>query len=268
MKDVVIGSVAGVSAVLLMWIMRPALAPAPGPAAAPPIKEVPVWEQTMAEELATPYLPPTTRRVDPVRQRLDRPIPRLNVTRMPLDKVLDRVADASGVNLHVHWRALEAAGIPSDLPVTLNLQELAASQVLTRVLKEVGGGNIALKYRIEEGVVEVSTADDVSRHEVTRIYDVRDIIEDVLARDRRLHGPARTQTEDGVVGLLMEVLKESVEPSVFDGPPIARYFGGRLVVTRPPEMQDQVLGVLTALRQGNEGRGYPIPQDRTSKDQR
>jgi hypothetical protein len=222
----------------------------------------------MAEELAKPYLPPTTRPLDPVRQRLDQVIPGVNVTKMPLSKVLEYIGEASGVNLHVDWGALEAAGIAPDTPVTLNLQQLPASQVLTRVLRDVGGGNILLRYRIEDGIVDVSTADDLSRHQVARVYHVRDLIEDALARDRRLNEAAAKKTEDDAVNELMKFLAEAVEPLTWDGPPIAHYFGGRLIVTRAPEQQDEVLGVLTALRRGGmSGGAFQLPRGRSSKNQ-
>lgn len=245
MRDVVIGSVAGVSAVLLMWGLRPV--PVPAPAAAP-VRELPTGERAIVEELARPHLPPTTRQVDPVRRRLDRVIAGVDVSKMPLSKVLAHVGEASGVNLHVNWRALEAAGIEANTPVTLKLQQLPAIQLLRRVLEDAGGGNIELAYRVEDGVVEVSTAEDLSRHTVTRVYDVRDLVDDALARDRRLNGAAAKRTEAAVADELMILLKESVEPLTWDGPPFARYFGGRLIVTWPPEKHDEAQGMLAALR--------------------
>jgi hypothetical protein len=80
------------------------------------------------------------------------------------------------------------------------------------------------------------------------VYDVRDLIEDALTRDRRLNGAAAKKTEDDAVNELMKLLADAVEPLTWDGPPIAHYFSGRLIVTRAPEQQDQVLGVLAALR--------------------
>jgi hypothetical protein len=245
MREVVIGSVAGVSAVLLTWVLRPA--PAPGRGAAV-VRELQAGDRAMIEELAQPYLPPTTRLVDPARRRLDRVVPGVDVTKMPLTKVLGYVGEASGVNLHVNWRALEAAGIEANEPVTLKVQNVPAVQLLKRVLADAGGGNIMLTYRVEEGVVEVSTAEDLSRHTVTRVYDVRDLIDDALARDRRLNGAAAKRTEAAVADELMLLIKESVEPLTWDGPPFVRYFGGRLIVTWPPEQQDAAQGILTALR--------------------
>jgi hypothetical protein len=107
-----------------------------------------------------------------------------------------------------------------------------------------------LGYRIDEGVVEVSTAEELSRHTVTRVYDVRDIVDDVLARDRRLNGAGAKKTEDDVVNEMMNAVKDAVEGMTWDGPPFGNYFAGRLIVTRAPEVQDRVTGVLSAMRRG------------------
>jgi hypothetical protein len=242
-----VGGAGGVVAALLVWMMRPMYAPGP---TALGLRELPAGASATADERAAPYLPPATRPDEHVRGQLDQVIAGVSVTNAPLDQVLADLARASGVNVHVHWRALEAAGIAADMPVTLNLRQLPASRVLTHVLEEAGGGNVALRYRIEQGVVEVSTAEELSTYTVTRIYDVRDLIEDVLARDRRLNGAGAKKTEEDAVNETVNMLREAVEPGTWDGPPLAHHFAGHLIVTRSPEVQDKLLGVLTALRRG------------------
>src|SRR5213075_3147633 len=78
-----------------------------------------------------------------------------------------------------NWRALEAAGINKDAPVTARLKDVRFSKALNTILSDVGGGNIKLTYTIDEGVITVSTADDLAKNVVTRVFDICDLLVEV-----------------------------------------------------------------------------------------
>jgi len=250
MRDVMIGLVAGAAAIVLMSVLRPAGAFAPTSAAPtePAVREVTSDRAAVAEALGADDRSRATRAVDEaVRKKLAAPIPAVAHVNAPLDKVLDSWASAAGVNLHVQWRALEAAGINKDAPITINLRGVAAEQVLRRVLEDVGGGNIKLEYRVDEGVVDVSTAEEMAHYRVTRIYDVRDLLVASLAQDRKLHGTGAEQTDQDVAVALVTMIEQSIGPT-WDGPQTIGYFAGRLIVNKPQAEQDRILQLLTALR--------------------
>src|SRR5262249_44108318 len=87
--------------------------------------------------------------------------------------------DVSSANIFVNWRALEAAGIDKNAPVTARLRDVKFSKALETILRDVGGGTVRLGYTIDEGVISISTEEDLASNVVTRVYDIRDLIVNV-----------------------------------------------------------------------------------------
>jgi hypothetical protein len=249
-RDVVIGTVTGVSAVIAMtvWSPRPGSgAPLQSP---PPVREVAGYVSPMGEALGGSFLPTT--RPDPVRARLERlRLERVEVKGMRLDKLLAWFAEATGVNFYVDWRGLEAAGINGDMAVTLNLHDVAASAALNAALHDAGGGNILLAYRVEEGVVHVSTADVLAHDVSTRVYDVRDLIEERMAQGGG--GVGVQEAGDALARLVTETIAPTVWRVSGGTGGDVRPLGGRLVVTLSPELHEQLAEFLAALRRTGRG---------------
>jgi hypothetical protein len=226
-RDVVIGTVTGISAVVAMSVMTPRPQPPP-----PAIRSVPAFGQGR-DDLALP-LSPTTR-PDPARARLETVIEKLTSRGSGIKDVLGHIASATGANMVVNWRALESAGIATDAPVTLDLRRLPARVVLDQVLAQVGGGTIKLSHRAIDGIIVVTTADDLDRYRVTRVYDVRDLIA----------GP------DGLDGL-MKLVAETTQHVTWREPAGAiggiRSFNGRLVITDSLETHERTAELLRGLR--------------------
>jgi hypothetical protein len=245
-RDVLIGTLTGISAVLATAL----LAPRPQPPL--PVRELAgTPAQVIDEELGRPMLPST--RPDATKVRLARSLERVEVRGMRLDKFLSYLADAAGVNVFVEWRALESAGIDAGVPVTLDLRNVPASAALERALAEVGGGNVRLAYEIDEGVVRVSTADELAKHTWVRVYDVRDLLESEVLHRRSLAVTGQaTSGEPDAVDNLCRLLQEFIDPTSWrdagGSAGAVRPFGGRLIVTQTLENHEQVAELLAALR--------------------
>ena len=108
--------------------------------------------------------------------QLERPLPALTFDAVGFSDVIDFLRDVSGSNIFVNWKSLEAAGIDRNTPVSANLRNVKFSKALQVILESVGGGQTKLGYTIDEGVITISTADDLSRNVVVRVYDIRDLI--------------------------------------------------------------------------------------------
>lgn len=245
MRDMLIGTISGISAVIAMALLMPR----PQPVQLP-VREIRALD-VRYDDLAGNYLPAT--QPDPVRQKLAQTTARVNVKEMRFDKVVTYLSEITGANFYVDWRALEAAGIDSHATVTLDLQGVPVSVVLKTALKELGGGNVMLACRIDDGVVKISTADDLAKDTTTRIYDVRDLIEEEVQRSRASHnGKEGETTEQEATDGLARLLEEAVDPVGWRdaGGSVGglRAFAGRLIVTQTPENHEQILGLVTALR--------------------
>ncbi len=110
-----------------------------------------------------------------VRRKLMETQRKLEFTGVPFEQVVEFMRDISGVSIHVKWTALEQAGVNRDTPVNVKLTDVTIEKALRTILDDVGGIT-PLDYVIDEGVITISTRDDLSRQTVTRVYDIRDLI--------------------------------------------------------------------------------------------
>lgn len=114
-----------------------------------------------------------------VRNQLDRRLPEINFNGNAFGDVVDFLRDVTGANIFVNWRALETAGINKEAPVTARLKDVKFSKALNTILSDVGGGTVKLSYTIDEGVITISTQDDLSKSTATQTYDIRDLLVEV-----------------------------------------------------------------------------------------
>ncbi|MFP4104880.1 MAG: hypothetical protein ACLFVU_02225 [Phycisphaerae bacterium] len=110
------------------------------------------------------------------RQKLNKRIPQLNFDGIAFKDVIDFLRDVSGVNIYVKWTMLQNAGIDQDTEVTVNLRDITLEKALRTILDDIGGIVTPLSYIIDDGVIEISTAEDLRQNTVTRVYDIRDLI--------------------------------------------------------------------------------------------
>jgi len=112
---------------------------------------------------------------------LDRRLPELRFDQAPLADVIDFMRDVTGANLSVNWRTMEAAGIDRKTPVSARLHDVRFSKALTAVLADAGASQTRLGYTIDEGVITVTTAEEIKSKTTVQVYDIRDLL--VVAPD-------------------------------------------------------------------------------------
>ena len=94
-----------------------------------------------------------------------------------LDKVFAALHKESGLSIHANWAALEAVGIERDAEVSLDLKGVTVADGLRFILDQIAAGETELWYETGDDVVRVSTADDLSRRTIVRIYDISDFVQ-------------------------------------------------------------------------------------------
>ena len=94
---------------------------------------------------------------------------------LQFQKAIQWLTDSTGANITVNWTALEAAGINKDALVTLHLKNVKFETVLRQLL-DVAGGVTPLGYVIEDGVIKISTKEDLAKNTITRTYDINDLM--------------------------------------------------------------------------------------------
>jgi beta-lactamase regulating signal transducer with metallopeptidase domain len=196
---------------------------------------------------------------------LDRRIADLNLDAKPFSDVIEQLRGDSDLDIFVNWRALEAAGIDRAAPVTARLRNAKFSKVLQVVLDEVGGDTIKMGYSIDDGVLTITTAEDLNRNTLTKIYDIRDLIAEVP--DYAPPGEPKaepkprptTEPEQSLTEQIVTLIQETVEPDAWrdQGGSVAsiRELSGQFIITATPQMHEQIVNLLHQLR---EARGVQV----------
>ncbi|MBN2561375.1 MAG: hypothetical protein JXQ75_10645 [Phycisphaerae bacterium] len=139
------------------------------------------------------------------REKLAKRAPELRFDAQPFEDVIEALRTYTGLNIIPNWAALEASAIEKDAEVSLRLQAESVSfeKALELILEEVGAGEVELAYTIDEGVIRISTKDDLSRKTLIRVYNVQDLLISVPTfRGRRINldEVGQNQQEGGLGG--------------------------------------------------------------------
>jgi len=117
-----------------------------------------------------------------VRRKLREPLAEINFQDTPLEMALNQLRSLNDINIQVNWNALEFAGIDRDTAVTARLRNISLEKALQVILDDaeaVGGGGIQLGYVLDEGVLTISTEEDLQQKQITKVYDIRDLLVNV-----------------------------------------------------------------------------------------
>ena len=109
------------------------------------------------------------------RAQLDRVLPAVNFSNVTLKDAIDFLRDVSGSNIHVNWKAIEAAGITPDTAINVKLRQVSLRKVLTLLLSEASGG-VGLTFYIDDGVIEITTTEIADNTMYTVVYPVQDLL--------------------------------------------------------------------------------------------
>jgi hypothetical protein len=165
-----------------------------------------------------------------------------------IQRVLNYLAERTGASFDVKWTALEAAGVSRDTPVSARVARVPARRAMELVLAHAGGGAANLGYTIEEGVVVVSTRDDLNStaYQKVVVYDIRDLL--VVQQSRRPEG----YTRDDAVREIVDTIKSVVAPETWrdNGGQIGnvRELNGQLIVNQTREHHASVARLLEEFR--------------------
>jgi hypothetical protein len=98
--------------------------------------------------------------------QLDQTLPAIKFDSVGLSDAIDFCRDVSGGNIFVNFKALEAAGIDKQAPVTLKLSNVTLGKCLRLLLDCVGGTQGKLAMEVDRGVITISTGSDLGQDAV------------------------------------------------------------------------------------------------------
>jgi type II secretory pathway component GspD/PulD (secretin) len=94
----------------------------------------------------------------------------------PFEEVINFLREQAEINIYVNWNALELVGIDRDAPVELSLEDLRLEKALDLILTEVGQGDVPLGYVVDEGIIQISSQEDLDKDTSTSVYDIQDLL--------------------------------------------------------------------------------------------
>ncbi len=91
--------------------------------------------------------------------------------------VIELLREEGGVPIDVNWRALgEAEIFPTTQVGPINLRNVEVETVIRFLVDNLSTIDFPISYDIVGGVVRISTIEDLNRHILTRVYDIRDLL--------------------------------------------------------------------------------------------
>ena len=135
------------------------------------------WPELTARRLGDKRRDPETKANQRTRQKLEQELPPVEFRNTKLESALSWLRQTTGIQIFVNWGALERAGVEKDTLVALNLSNVSGRQTLDLVLEQatVESTNPP-SWTIVDGIVRVSTEQDLTRNRTTSVYDVRDLL--------------------------------------------------------------------------------------------
>ncbi len=107
---------------------------------------------------------------------LDRPLPEVRFNASSLSDVIDFLADASGANFAVDWKALDAVHVAKDAQITLKMSgNVPLRKVLTLVLKQAAA-DAPLTYYVDDGVIQVTSQEAEDKDLISKTYEIQDLL--------------------------------------------------------------------------------------------
>jgi len=200
------------------------------------------------------------------------------------EAVIEFLRNSTGINIFVNWNALELAGVERDQTVNLVLNNVPAEQALRLVLQQVTLDDTnPVSFSIIEGIVHISTAQDLRKATVLRVYDIRDLLvqipnfteapefdlESALSSEIGGEGGTTTTgifgtgegvagevglTRDQLITAIIELIQTTVGnpddwAEIGTGESSVRELNGNLIVRTTPGNHNQLLQLLGELRE-------------------
>lgn len=205
----------------------------------------PMLEDRVAQRAKAPTtLPRAVDREAALLAKLGKKLPELKFEAVPLDEMLPYLEQVSGVMIHVKWSLIDAAGMDRKTPITARLRDVKLSKALDVLLRAAGDGRVQLGYSIDEGVLTISTADDLATNVLTSVYDVRD-----LAATAVPGSATQQQLIDEIIRLIQDTVESTSWKANGGKSGTIRELQGQLIITQTKVNQNSIANLLSQLRE-------------------
>jgi type II secretory pathway component GspD/PulD (secretin) len=103
----------------------------------------------------------------------------VNFNNNTLDQVFSYMNQVTNVEFYPDWKSLESIGIDPSKTVELTLNNVTGEVALKRILETLGEDDSRPDYSIEDGIVFVSSDEQLRKKTFLVVYDIRDLLFEV-----------------------------------------------------------------------------------------
>jgi hypothetical protein len=178
---------------------------------------------------------------------------------LPLDRAIDQLSERTRVTIIVDWPTIEAAGVHRDASIRLRLYDIPLKKALELVLTEARdpAGAVRLGFQAgDDGVIHVSTIGALAGKGVIRLYDVHDLIEQLVTETPKWYERQVNTNEatDSLIRLTMETVSPESWKETGGGTGTIWSMYDHFLIEQSPENQRQIEWLLYNLRRVNAAR--------------
>lgn len=191
-----------------------------------------------------PSTPAVTAAADP----LNRTLPSIRFDDTRLRDAVEHLRDQTNLNIVVNWPRLRGGRVHDDAEIQLRLKDVPLRKCLTELCRVIPAADPSTRiaWVYDQGVITISTMDDLHSSAVTRVYDVTDIV----TMQGNQEGLSKRMAD------LATLVTESVDPASWErsgGPATIKPWDKDrcLVVNQLPENHTQIGSMLDDLRQNS-----------------
>jgi hypothetical protein len=127
-------------------------------------------EEKVEEVAQPPQLSEREKAEEATRQKLEKKIS-VNFIDQPLSSCMEQIEEATGAQVFIDKKSLEDMGVNPEQSINFELKEVLAKFILKTMLEQLD-----LAYRIDHGVLIVTSTDGAREQLCIRMYDVNDLI--------------------------------------------------------------------------------------------
>lgn len=179
-----------------------------------------------------------------IHAKLSESIPKIEFCEMDLKSVIDFFRDIAEVNIHVDWENMSCIGVDQSTIINVQLHDVQLIKAIDVVLAEASVHE-PLGYSISDGVITISSREELSRHVATRLYEINDIIVNSVSQTPQY------STEVAIIDLI-EFITMTIDPVSWfiAGGTVGsiQEYDGLLAITQTFENHQSIACLLTEFR--------------------
>jgi hypothetical protein len=187
----------------------------------------------------------------------------MDFTDTPLRDVMAFLKDQHGIEIQIDEKELAESGVKKDAPVTLAVKGITLRSALRLLLSQLSK---SANFVVADEVLLITSREGAMQRKSVRIYDVSDFAEPPVAMGSNSYGPPAAAppqyaagSQSGVHGLV-NVIEQAIAPGTWGADhgsavvPLVRNDSALLVVHHSPGVQDEIVDLLSSLREMRKPR--------------